>query len=63
MSSFVIDLGEESSYSPAAPKGGNALIIDKKQLATSWYLVLSIWYLGESCGLGPVGLKPTPIEA
>jgi hypothetical protein len=39
----------------AAPKGVEATIIDKKQLANSnwqlargWYLVLGIWYLGIS---------------
>ena len=40
MSCFAIDMGEEKSYSLAAPKGvsGNE-IIDKKQLAISnWQL-------------------------
>jgi len=40
MSWFVIDLGEEMSYSLAAPQGVNNLkIIEKEQLATgNWQL-------------------------
>ena len=51
---FAIDMGEENSYSPAAPKGvfvargslkTGQLAVSNWQLASVRYLVLGIWYL------------------
>jgi len=56
-------MGEEKGYSSIAPRGGNAQIIDKEQLAISnWqlakcrYLVLGISYLVEGFDPLPAGI-------
>jgi hypothetical protein len=46
MYQFAIDMGEENSYTRAAPQGVEAKIFENLAASESWYLVLGIWYLG-----------------